>query len=587
MSLRNRILLLVALGLLVATIPLGVMGLAMVGVATDRVLGERLALTRATAQHLAERLAGGWAQLEDLAVRARAGEGGDLSRVRRDFATLVPQMPLFSGGVVLVDRDRRPVIAVPASARRVFFSLTGLDVLEEAMRDRHRQTSSLIRTRDGLAIVIFAVPVLRGPEEVVGAVAGLIDLRQPTLLSFLNGLAIGRTGHAAIVEQDGIVLASTDDTEVFSRNEHPEFFARFIANGLPLIGSAVEETGDHRRDTHVMAFAPLPGVPWGLGIGQSEDETFGPIRRLRDRVIAFELIVLLAALLFAWVDTTAVVAPLQTLRRAAERIAGGDLRGPIEVRRGDEIGMLGRSFEVMRSRLLQSLEENTRLQERLQSLAMLEERERIAREMHDSVGQVLGYVNTKTQAVRAFLDAGKVEDARAHLIQLDQAAREVYADLREAILSLRTTTSPTRPLRLALAEYVRRFTEVSGVETTLIVEGDPDMVDLPPTTEVHLVRIVQEALTNVRKHARARHAWVRFTVAGGRRIVAVEDDGVGFTPHRRAIDGMSGFGLQTMRERAQAIGAGMTIGPRVPGGTVVTIVLPGAEGAAGDARSAG
>jgi two-component sensor histidine kinase len=186
----------------------------------------------------------------------------------------------------------------------------------------------------------------------------------------------------------------------------------------------------------------------------------------------------------------------------------------------------------MRGQLIRSQQENLRLQERLQSLAMLEERERIAREMHDSVGQVLGYVNTKAQAVKVLLESGKVAEAQRQLAQLEQAAREVYADLREAIVSLRTATSPDRRLIPALREYIGRFAELSGVQTELVTEGDPSRYIFGPATELHLIRIVQEALTNVRKHAMARQAWVRFSLNEGGLVVIVADDGVGFDPAR-------------------------------------------------------
>ncbi len=584
MNLRNRIMLLVALGLLIATAPLGVMGLGMVRAATDRVLEERLAMTRATADHLSQRLAHEWWQLGQLG--ARVALSTDPTSIRKDFATFYPQMVLFSGGIFLADRTGRIVVQEPAAPLR--FSALGEDsTVRRTLTTETQQTSPIVfvgRT----PVVILAVPVFRAPRQPVGVVGGVIDLTKPTLLTFITGLAMGTTGHAAIVGRDGVVLASTDSGELFSRNEHPEFFSRFIAEGRPLVGATTEDHGPQARGVvHVMAFAPIPSVPWGLGIGQTEEEALGPIRRLRDRILLFELVVLAAALAFAWLDTSSVSAPLRMLQAAAERIAGGDLERPVEVRRADEVGMLGRSFEAMRVRLRRSLEENARLQDRLQSVAMLEERERLAREMHDSVGQVLGYVNTKAQAVETLLDAGKVPEARIQLRQLEDAARDVYADLREAVLSLRTTDSPARGLLPVLGDYVQRFAELSGIETRLLVTGSSDGEALAPTTELHLLRIVQEALTNVRKHSLAKRAWVQVNRDRGAMTVTVKDDGIGFEPSPPAGGRWSGFGLQTMRERAQAIGATLTVRTREGSGTEIEVALPVPEVHEGDARLAG
>lgn len=422
------------------------------------------------------------------------------------------------------------------------------------------------------------LPSQETADRTLGAIAGIIDLNQPTLGAFIRGLAVGRSGHATIVGRDGTVLASTESDELFTREEHPDHFAALIADGRSAVGPAQDVAGPgHHHLRHVMAFAPLEAVPWGIGIGQSEEETFGPIGRLRNRIVVFETAVLLVAMLLAWWDTTAVIRPLRLLQRATERIAEGDLTQVIEVRRGDELGTLARSFEAMRGRLLESLEENARLQEQLQAVAMVEERERLAREMHDSVGQVLGYVNTKAQAVRTLVNSGRTREAEAQLIQLEEAAREVYADLREAILSLRTVTGPDRPLLPTLREYVQRFTEQTGVETALVVDERTARLTYPTTTEAHLLRIVQEALTNVRKHAAASRATVRVGMRGDSVVITVEDDGLGIGSRK---DGTRGYGLQTMRERAEAIGSVLEVRPGRDKGTVVEIVIPLQEGAA-------
>ncbi len=587
MGLRNRIMLLVAIGLIVATAPLGVMGLGMVRVATDRVLDERLALTRATAGQLGDRLAQAESQLDRLGARiAPPYRAGNLDAMRAALGSAGPELPLFSGGLFIVDRAGRLIQAPPASDLRLSWQ-DALRAAGQTLATGRPSASNLLHSAGGVPVVVLTVPLGDAGGTAVGAVGGVIDLTRPTLMAFIDGLALGVSGHAAIVDSTGTVLASTDAGELYSRNEHPKFFARSIGERRALVGPTED---DHRPGTrgeiHVMAFAPIASAPWGLGIGQNEQETFGPIRRLRDRIILFELVVILAALGFAWLDTGAVSAPLRLLKEAAERIAAGNLDHPIQVGRGDEIGTLAKSFETMRLQLRRSLEENERLQERVLSVTVLEERERIAREMHDSVGQVLGYVNTKAQAVKALLEAGDAAGAERHLAQLEQAARDVYTDLREAILSLRTTTSPDRRLIPVLQEYVGRFAELSGIHGELIADAGASEIVLSPTADLHLLRIIGEALTNVRKHAAARHAWIRLTARDGVLVTTVADDGVGFDPNQIASRGWKGFGLQTMRERAESIGATFAVRSTGGAGTEVEIRLPVPEKEVHDARAA-
>ena len=112
--------------------------------------------------------------------------------------------------------------------------------------------------------------------------------------------------------------------------------------------------------------------------------------------------------------------------------------------------------------------EKARLVEQVQNLAALEERERIAREMHSGVGQVLGYVGIKAQAVRELVVARRLSEALVQLDQLVSAAQEVYTDLREAILGLRTSVRPGRPLAEALREYLAQFSRNTGVQSAAV-----------------------------------------------------------------------------------------------------------------------
>ncbi|RME48553.1 MAG: GAF domain-containing protein [Chloroflexi bacterium] len=218
--------------------------------------------------------------------------------------------------------------------------------------------------------------------------------------------------------------------------------------------------------------------------------------------------------------------------------------------------------------------ENARLYQQVQALAVATERERIAREMHDGLAQVLSYVNAKSQAVREFLQAGQVEPALVQLQQLEEAAREVYADVREAILGLRTTIGKGRGLFTVLEEYLQRFSEQTGIQTELRVLPEANAFAFDPRAEIQIMRIVQEALTNVRKHARANRAWVCFVANGAWSEVTVEDDGRGFDLNHPRRDAWPCFGLQTMRERAEAVGGSLRVESRPGEGTRVIARIP-------------
>lgn len=219
--------------------------------------------------------------------------------------------------------------------------------------------------------------------------------------------------------------------------------------------------------------------------------------------------------------------------------------------------------------------ENARLHRQLHALAVTEERERIAREMHDSLAQVLGYVNTKAQATGVLLESGQTERAVAQLGQLAEAARAAYADVREGILGLRASLGEDQGFIETLQGYLEQWQTQSGVAAELITEPAVDFdPHLSPNAEVQLLRIIQEALANVRKHAGATRARVRLALEPGAVTASIEDDGVGFDPAALGRAALPRFGLSTMRERAEAIDGTLEIASAPGEGTIVSVRIP-------------
>ena len=266
-------------------------------------------------------------------------------------------------------------------------------------------------------------------------------------------------------------------------------------------------------------------------------------------------------------STYQITTPLAQLARAADRIAAGDLSSAVGVRAVGEIKQLADAFERMRRMLLHE-------RDQVRLLAVLEERDRIGREMHDGLAQVLGYVNTKAQAVREFLRAGQPDMAGRNLEELVGAAREAYTDAREAIAGLRMEDASRRGLTEMLTEYVERFQRQSGVAVELALGASWDDECISSTVRVQLLRVVQEALTNVRKHAAAQHVRITLDSDSVQARVRVEDDGRGFYLSRLLSPEYAHYGLRTMRERAHAVGGTFRI-ESLPGeGTRIIVHVP-------------
>lgn len=218
--------------------------------------------------------------------------------------------------------------------------------------------------------------------------------------------------------------------------------------------------------------------------------------------------------------------------------------------------------------------ENARLHQQVQDVAVLQERERIAREMHDGMAQLLGYINTETIAVRKLLDNAQLTDACAELVKMEEITRDLYADVREGILGLRLSARRHEDLLPALREYAEQYMDMSGIEVEFEVTAEAERLRLVPSAEIQLMRILQEALTNVRKHAQATAVRITFERNGRVLQATVADNGRGFERTRLPSTGWPRFGFQTMRERAEAIGGSLEIDTTPGQGTRVCVSVP-------------
>ncbi|HSB82247.1 MAG TPA: HAMP domain-containing protein [Candidatus Methylomirabilis sp.] len=214
---------------------------------------------------------------------------------------------------------------------------------------------------------------------------------------------------------------------------------------------------------------------------------------------------------------------------------------------------------------------NARLYERARGMAAVEERERLAREMHDGLAQALSFLNFKLALTDRLVDGGPVAPVHQELAEMQKVTAGAYAELRQAIFGLRTMVSRGLGLVPTLSEYLHEFSQQAGIQVSLEVSEEHSQIRIVPEVEVQLIRIVQEALNNIRKHSGARTARVRLWCEGDEVLLAVEDEGVGIDPSGPPADGHRHYGLTGMRERAESVGGTLTIRSTPGAGTQVEL----------------
>lgn len=227
--------------------------------------------------------------------------------------------------------------------------------------------------------------------------------------------------------------------------------------------------------------------------------------------------------------------------------------------------------------LLHDVTEQSRTQalivEQQRSLATLQEREHLARELHDELSQNLALINLQAQLVSGLLESGQAAQAQTQLQLLAKVAREVQVDVRGEIGRLSHDLVREKGFVGALSHFMETFQQSYGIETKLIPPGSDQTIAVTPAVGVQLLRIVQEAFTNIRKHAVAKNVCVAFMMEPGYLKILIEDDGIGFDPGTSPSSHQT-FGLGIMSNRAREINGQVKV-ESVPGeGTKVTVMVP-------------
>jgi signal transduction histidine kinase len=303
-------------------------------------------------------------------------------------------------------------------------------------------------------------------------------------------------------------------------------------------------------------------------------------RRIADEIAALQRSVLLALAISIILSaglglllTHLLMQPIHYLAQTADRIGRGDFEARSEVFFADEVGRLALNF----NRMAESLSAYRRaVEEKEQARVALldrivqtqeEERKKISRELHDQLGQSLAAIllTLQSNGALAQLPAQVKEDLIARIRGVSDEVRRLAWDMRPSILD-------DYGLDHALSRYLQEISKPSGLEIDYQYTGTPEVGRLPGRIEVTLYRLVQEALTNVMKHAHAKRVSIVVLRQSREVTLLVEDDGQGFDPARAPAG--RGLGLTGMRERASLVGGEYMIESRPGEGTTVRVRIP-------------
>ncbi len=532
-------------------------------------------LAELTAARVADSLAGYARVLMVLATNEQLLSTSEIER-RKALQDAAPALGIFPGGVFIADRDGR-LNGMTADAASPLGASVADQGFFQALNEKRSPAFSNVLTdsRNGQLIIVVAVPLLADDQELLGALVGVVPLTDASLSSgsalteAIGQVHIGRSGYAYLVDGVGRVIFHPVASNLGADFTDRPFVRNVLAGER---GGALWTAPDGKR--MVQGYAPIGALGWGLIVQEPWDEVAAPAQGYALAVVLIGLAAIGGVSYLLWRGILRIVRPVSHLAAQTHRLASGLNVEPVAESQITEIDTLSRDFNQMahqitayRAGLRRYLGALTQFQE--------DERRRIARDLHDETIQNLLVLTRRLELLGAGEDdpdrRSQLGEVQALITTVIQGVRRISQNLRPPMLD----DLGFVPALRTLVRQARQGTD-SLPEAALVVTGRVRPLD--PDHELALYRIAQEALTNVRKHARATAVQVQLTFEPAEVRLEIRDDGRGFEVPETFTDlsNRGHFGLMGIRERAWTAGGTFALQSTPGRGTRLLVTLPDA-----------
>jgi signal transduction histidine kinase len=456
---------------------------------------------------------------------------------------------LFDGGVAVFSADGHLLAAAPAGAD---WPAIGRQITSQAPS----AFVPLVQPGQNATRIVIQAPAgeLR--------VAGVVSLDGLALSSILMSLHESSSTAVYLLGADGVVLYHSDAAYVGEQ----------FAAALP--GAAPSEHSGRESGDRVVSLAQVPAAQWTLVQEERWQETLSPVMRYSQAAPLALVPGLLIAMGAMWFGIRRIVYPLRRLEAQATQLAWGDFAA-IEQQAGgiNEIRRLQATLQQM-ARRVQAAQVSMHDYIGAITHAQEEERQRLARELHDQTTQALIALDHRQQMLKPYLTDDPA--AAELLVGIRAMIAETIEDLRRIVRALRPVYLET----LGLVPALQMLAHDLELDESMAIHFEKTGVPrrLAPEHEIALYRIAQEALNNARRHSGASQVWLSVQFGDKQITVSVRDNGKGFSPpHHSAELGESStkhFGIMGMHERAALIGAHLQVQAEPGAGTTVTVRTP-------------
>ncbi len=570
-QLRSQAILLIILLLsLILLLTVGVTFLAYQGVSQSLAESRDQELAKISAERLSETMRDFARGLKILAdqEQMQSGEPTLQEQTLERGRDLIADFTNHDGGVIILDAQGFVSVTKPFRP-----DLIGQDFSQELYFQNARAfPSSTFFFSDIIQepgteedIIVIAVPILTPEGDFQGVVAGRFYLSFQRLGQEIQKLKAGEEGIAYLVDRQGYLIFHPISELIGTDFSHREAVKQLQD------GNRAGAITTRERPGTVEGFAVVDVTGWGLIIVEPWTQAVKPAQDALVPVVIVLVIGLVTVAIIVSLGVQRVTDPIQNLVTQIRQVAAGDYDAKVRLSRIKEIGELGMAFNEMveqirryRAGVRQYVADITRTQE--------EERKRIARELHDDTVQSLIAINQRLELTKAALD--NPNEARSRLNEVKTMVTGAIASVRQFSRDLRPLTLEDLGLTASMQYLVNQLGQSQGIEIHFKVEGETG--SLSSDMEVAIYRILQEALNNIKRHAKATEVRVKVCFTKEQITLTVEDNGQGFEVPEAITDFASSgsFGMMGLHERAQLFGGKVTIDSQPGNGTTVSLMMP-------------
>ncbi|HMK55206.1 MAG TPA: ATP-binding protein [Dissulfurispiraceae bacterium] len=596
---QRKILIVLIINLVIVSVTLSVVSYLTIHASIDRSLQNRLALARVISNYVEVLISRSLNRFRDIARSERIDlHDGDWVPERRMLETAY-KYSLFSEGVFLLDDRGNKVLVHPAEIGQ-FFNKTYIPGVNQVLEEGKTVISDVYTIDSvGKKVIIVMTPLRDREGRIIAIAGGLLNPANDVLQNVLQSAVIEQNTYLDIIDSNEIVVASDKTPHVFQHHDHGSVLGKMIRanrSGIVECKHGFSHPNEKEKPIDILAMVPLHIAPWGIVLGQAEKDIFAPAINLQTEFITLVVAFFCVSLVLSVFMSKKIVRPLQALTSSANRIASGDLDTPVGNVGSDEILKLSSSFDKMREKLAESLEEirhhNVALENRValrtreirESRKMVrrllnkaitsqeEERKRVARELHDTLLQDASAFLIQLDICRlhpGLISVEKIDEMRNIILKNIDSIHGVIKDLRPTLID-------DLGIDAAIKWLLNTHLSERGIHCYLEFKS-PLARQLSPEVEISVFRMVQEAIVNISRHARAENVFISANVGDSTLTITIEDDGTGFNVDKLMglpIESGRGLGLMGMKERAKLLGGEFYIYSKPGEGTKVCIAVP-------------